>query len=115
MAELEDEFRGADGKAVFIVETPAQDERVVIESKVCGIQEQDFPDLGERILETLSGKVDVRIFRGAPHQLGKPPEAVDRRETIALEDDLGFEIVNLVERMAVAVPSLPTIEPAFSP
>jgi hypothetical protein len=67
MAELEDEFRDADGKPVLIVETPAQDERVVIEPKVCGVQEQDFPDLGERILEALSGEVNVHLFRGAPH------------------------------------------------
>jgi hypothetical protein len=112
MAELEDEFRDADGKPVLIVETPAQDERVVIESKVCGVQEQDFPDLGERILETLAGEVNVHLFRGALHQLGKVSEAVDGREAVALEDDLRFDIVNLVERMAVAVPSLLRIEPA---
>jgi hypothetical protein len=111
MAELEDEFRDADGKAVLIAETPAQDERVIIESKVCGVQEQDFPDLGEGILETLSGEVNVHLFRGAPHQLGKLSEAVDGREAVALEDYLGFEILNFVERMTVAVPPLLRIEP----
>jgi hypothetical protein len=111
MAELEDEFRDADSKTVLVVETSAQDERVVIEPKVCGVQEQDFPDLGERILEALSREVNAHLFRGAPHQLGKLPEAVDGREAVTLEDDLGLDIVNFVERMAVAVPSLLRIEP----
>ena len=103
MAELEDEFRRAGGKPVLIAETPAQDEGVVVETKVCGVEEEDLPDLGKGILESLAGKVDVDTVRGLPDQPGKLPEAVHGGEAVPLEDDLGLDIVNFVDWMAVTV------------
>jgi hypothetical protein len=103
MAKLEDEFRRADGKPVLIAETPAQDEGVVVETKVCGVEEEDLPDLREGIHESLAGKVDVGFVRSLPDQLGKLSGAVHGGEAVPLEDDLGLDIVNLVEWMAVTV------------
>jgi len=103
MAKLEDEFRRAGGKPVLIAEAPAQDEGVVVETKVCSVEEEDLPDLREGILESLAGKVDVSFVRSVPDQLGKLSEAVHGGEAVPLEDDLGLDIVNLVEWMAVTV------------
>ena len=44
--ELENDFRLARGKAVSVANTPSQDERIVVEPEVGGIQEQHFPDRG---------------------------------------------------------------------
>ena len=46
VAELEDDLWVADGEAVFVGDALAQDERVVVELEVGGVQEEHFPDRG---------------------------------------------------------------------
>ena len=45
MTELEDDLRIADRKAVFVRNAAAQDECVVVQPEVLGIDEQHFTDL----------------------------------------------------------------------
>ncbi len=45
VTELEDDFGIADGKAIHVGDTPAQDERVVVEPEVGRVTEDDLPDL----------------------------------------------------------------------
>ena len=103
MAELENDLGVAIQKTVLIGSTPAEDEGVVIEFVVSRIQEEDFAHLRLRVLEGLGGVIDFATFRRLLHEFPKLTKAVDRREPLALEDELAFEILHVVERMAVAV------------
>ena len=44
VTELEDDFGIAHGKAIHVGDPPAQDERVVVETEVGRIAENDLPD-----------------------------------------------------------------------
>jgi hypothetical protein len=103
--KLEDDLGIADRKPVDVVGPLAEDEGVVVEAKVGRIEEENFPDTRLLVLEGLAGEVDVGLLRGPLHQPGELVEAVDRREAVALEDELGFDVLNVVERVAVAVPA----------
>jgi hypothetical protein len=80
-----------------------QDERVVVEAEVRGIQEQHLADLQRLGGEAVDGKIDARLFGRAPHHLGEIKEALARREVVRPQDDLAFEVLALVERQAVSV------------
>ena len=54
-------------------------------------------------------EIDVGFFRGSLHQPGELVEAVDRCEAVALQDELGFDVLNVVERVAVAISSLSNV------
>ena len=45
VGKFEDDFRVAHSKAVHVVDPPAQDKGVVVESEVLRIREEDFPTL----------------------------------------------------------------------
>ena len=106
VAKLEDDLGIADRKPVDVVGPLAKDEGVVVEAKVGRIEEENFPDARLPVLEGLAGEIDVGLLRGSLHQPGELVEAVDRCEAVALEDELGFDVLNVVERVAVAVPAL---------
>ena len=105
MAKLEDDLGIADRKPVDVVGPLAKDEGVVVEPKVGRIEEENLPDARLRVPEGLAGEIDVGLLRGSLHQPGELVEAVDRREAVALEDELGFDVLNVVQRVAVAVPA----------
>ena len=82
-----------------------QDERVVVELVILSIQEEHLPDLRLQALEALGGKIDVGVLRGALYDLGEVVKALDRGKPVALQDDLAFKVLNVVEWMAIAVGS----------
>ena len=45
VAELENDLRIADGKAVLVGNSPSQDQGIVVEPEVLGVDKQDFADL----------------------------------------------------------------------
>jgi len=102
---LENDFRVPRGEAVYVPDAPPQNERVVVEPEVGGVQEHHFPDPG---LEdhALVDVVDAELLRGLRHQFAILEEDFCRRETVGLQDQLALEILDLVERMAVAVLTL---------
>ena len=93
------------GEAVFVSDAPAQDEGMVVESEVGGVEEEDFPDPG---LEnrTLRDKIDTELLCGSRDKITVFEENLCRREPIRLQNKLAFEILDLVERVAVAVLTL---------
>ena len=113
MAELENNLRVARKKAVLVRDAPAQDERVVVEFVVLSIHEKHFPDLRLQALEALGGKTNVGTLRGPLHDLGEVVKALDRGKPVALQDDLAFKVLNVIEGMAVAVGSLFNISNPF--
>jgi hypothetical protein len=113
VAKFEDDFRVAHSKAVHVVDPPAQDKGVVVESEVLRIQEEDFPNLRPQTLEFLGGVINIGRLSGTTYDFAKIAEILYRSETLPLEDDLAFEIMNLIERMAVAEGSLLEIGRTF--
>ena len=106
MAKLEDDLRIAHREPVDVLGPPAQDEGVVVEPEVGRIEEENFSDARLRLLEGLAREIDAGLLGGPLHQPGEVVEAVDRREAVTLEDDLGFDVLNVVQRVPVAVPPL---------
>src|SRR5262249_20069650 len=106
MTKFEDDFRVAHSKAVHVVDPPAQDKGVVVESEVLRIQEEDFPNLRSHALEFFGGVINIGRLSGATYDFAKIAEILYGGETLPLEDDLAFEIMKVIERMAVAVGSL---------
>src|SRR5262249_42050050 len=103
MAEFEDDFRVADGETVYVVLPPAQDKGIVVKAEIGRIQKEYLANAGARFFERFAGKVNPGIFRRLLHVLGKLLKRLHRREAIALEDYLDFEVLESVEGMAIAV------------
>src|SRR5438093_3805215 len=105
MAELEDDLRVAHGKSVFVQDAPAQDEGVVVQAKVLGVEEHHLPDLGSLAVEMAGREIDVGLLRRVLHDLREVEESLLGGETVRLENDLALEIVHLVEGVTVAIVS----------
>src|SRR5258706_16149347 len=101
VAELEDDFRLARREAVFVGHTPSQDERMVVELEIGGVQEDHFADLGLKH-HTLIDEVDTEFLGGPRHELAILEEGFGGRETVGLQDKLALQILNLIEWTAVA-------------
>ena len=103
VAVLEDDLRVAGRKAVDVGDAAAQDERVVVEAEVRRVEEEDLAHLGPLAGLGVGDEADAGARRGALHQRAELPEAVDRGEAVRLQDQLGLEVGDLVERRAVGV------------
>ena len=112
MAEFEDDLRVTHSKAVDVINPSPQYEGMLVELEIMCIQEENLADLGPQVLEPLVGEINVGALRRALHQLGKLIEAVHGRESVTVQDDLAFEILQLVEWMAVAVSAFPDLRDA---
>src|SRR6266851_6682188 len=102
MAELEDDFRFSRREAVFVGHTPSQDERMVVEPEIGGVQEEHFANLGLKD-HTLIDEIDTEFLCGPRHQLAILEAGVCGRKAIGLQDKFALEILNLVEWTVVAV------------
>src|ERR1700722_3983426 len=102
VAELEDDFRFARREAVFVEYPPSQDERMVIELEIGGVQEEHFTDLRFKD-HILIDEVDPEILCGPRHQLAIFEERFCGRKAVGFQDKLALEILNLIEWTAVAV------------
>jgi hypothetical protein len=69
--------------------------------------------LRPQALEFLGGVINIGRLSGTTYDFAKIAEILYRSETLPLEDDLAFEIMNLIERMAVAEGSLLEIGRTF--
>jgi hypothetical protein len=74
MAELEHDFGRVPGPAVLVDRPAAQDERVVVEVEVRGVEEEHLADLVGRALLAEEGHVE--LVGRVPHQLREVGEAV---------------------------------------
>jgi len=103
MTKLEHDFRVADGKSIFVGDAATQYERIVVEAEIPGIEKHYFPDARARFLELPGGKADLQLFRGAAHDFAKIVKGRQRGEAIRLQNQLGFEIMDRVERMSITI------------
>jgi hypothetical protein len=102
MAELEHHLRVAYGEAVLIGDAPSQDERIVVEPEIRGVQEEHFPDLGLQH-HALRREPDTKLLGRPTHELAILLENLGGGEAVGLEDQLALEVLNVVERMSVTV------------
>jgi hypothetical protein len=77
LAKLENYLRVTHRKAIFVQQSPAQDEGVIVKPEVSGIQKENFPDLRSHPLEFLGRISDLGLVSRLPHELGKFMEALD--------------------------------------
>src|SRR5262249_1834951 len=103
MAVFEDDFRVADGETVHVVLPPAQDKGTVVQAEIGRIKKEYLANAGARLFERFAGKVNPSSFRRSLHVLGKVLKGIHRREAIALEDYLDFEVLESIEWMAIAI------------
>src|SRR6202008_2115717 len=100
---LEDDFRIPDQETVFVQEPPAQDERVLIKQEIRGIQEQDFAQSRLDVLEAHGVEADVGLQGGLSDKVAEVAEGLGRNEAIASQNELHLEILQLVNRLTVAI------------
>src|SRR5260370_1362836 len=103
MAKLEDDLGIAHREAVHIADAPPQDESVVIKTIIRRVGENDFPDLRPAAGLRVVHEPDFQTFRGALHQLAEVTKALNRSEAVRLQDQLGFQVLKLIERVTVGV------------
>lgn len=92
MAELEDNFLLADREAVLVGHPPPENEGVVVEPEVRGVDKQHLADLDRIVCVFISRKIDTVLLRGRLDQLGELEQALARRETVRPQDELAAEV-----------------------
>jgi hypothetical protein len=102
VAELENDLWVTSGEAVRVANTPPQNECVIVESKISRIPEEHFPDLRLRG-QPLVDKTNTELLCSLRDQLAIVEEGLCRRETVGLQDELALEILDIIQRMPVAI------------
>lgn len=103
VSELEDEFRIADGETILVWNSPAQNERVVIEAEVFRINEQHFSELHWLCFETSAREPDAVLFGGLAHDLSEIEQAFARNKLVRPKNQLAAEVLDLVDRHSVCI------------
>lgn len=103
MAILEHNFRITHRESVDVRDAPTKDEGVVVESEIRRVEEEDFSDVRSQAALGIRDKVNIGLFGGALHDLAEIAEAFDRSKSVRFEDQLSFEILDLIERMAIDI------------
>jgi len=103
MSELEYDFGIADGESVFVGETQAEDEGVVVEAEALGVEEENLTDPDAPLLQLLGVEPDLVLFRRPRDLVTELEKALRRDDSIRPEDDFALQILNRVEGMTVAV------------
>jgi hypothetical protein len=99
--ELEDELRIARRKAVLVRDAAPQDERVVVEPEVGGIEEENLANLERFIGEAPGQDLDAALLGRTAHDSSEGEEALPGCEAVWLQNELALEIMDVVERKAV--------------
>ena len=103
MPELEDDLGLADGEAVLVGDAAAQNEGVVVEAEVIGIDEQHFADL-DRLLDEAFGRVLYAVlFGGLLKDLAEVEEALARMELVGPQDELAADVLGRMDGHAVGI------------
>ena len=105
---LEQDFGIADGKAIYIKaiyigDTPAENKRIVVRAELGCVAENDLPDLWSQLSLTVRDKTNSDLLRRTLHDLAEVAEGLNRRETIRLEDELGFQILHPIQGRTVGI------------
>src|SRR5215469_329855 len=103
MAIFEDNFGIANGKAVDIGDTPAKDERIVIKTEIGGIAKGDFTNFRPALRIGIGDETNTGFLCYLLHSFAEVAESLDRSKVLGLQDELSFEISNVVEGSAVRV------------
>ena len=109
VTEFKDDLWIAHGEAVFINNAPSQDEGIIVQAEVRRVQKYDFPDVRSPADAGVRAVPNPETFSRAIHELSEVTEAFYGGEAVWFQNDLEFEIMNFVERMAIRVLRLPGI------
>jgi hypothetical protein len=87
---LENHFGIANGESVFVGETQAEDESVVVEAEALGVEEQNLTDPDATLLQLLGVEPDPLLFRRPGDLVTELEEALRRDDSVRPEDDLAL-------------------------
>ena len=85
-----------------VIYTPPQNECVIVKSKISRIAEEHFPDLRLKG-HPLFDEINTELLCSLRDQLAILKERLCRRETVWLQDELALKILDIIQRMPVAI------------
>ena len=97
MAELEDDFRFADGEAVLIGDAAAQNERVVVQAEVLGVGENDFTEIDRLGFEAGDTVLHAGLLSGLFKDLAEVEEALARAELVGPQDKFAAQVLDRLD------------------
>src|SRR5271165_6714505 len=103
MPELEDNLRVANREAIDVDYPPSQDEGIVVKAKVRSVAKGDFADFRTALRIRIRQESDPVLLGNLLRYLAEIAERFHRGERLRLEDQLGFQVVDSVERGTVGV------------
>ncbi len=103
MPELEDDLGFSDGEAVLVGDSAAQNESVVVQAEVVGINEQHFADLDRLFYEAVRRVLYAVLFCGLLKDLAEVKEALARMELVGPQDELAADVFGRMDGHAVGI------------
>ena len=103
MPELEDDLGLADGEAVLVGDSAAQNEGIVVEAEVIRVNEQHFADLDRLFDEAFRRVLYAVLFCGLPKDLTEVEEALARVELVGPQDELAADVFGRMDGHAVGI------------
>jgi hypothetical protein len=76
---------------------------VVVELKILCVQKQYFSHSWPKTLEWRRVVFDTYLFCGLTHQFAEVMKTLYPSKAFALQDNLAFQIVNLIQRVSIPV------------
>ena len=110
VAELEHDLRVADREVVRVAHAAAQDEGVVVEPEVLGVEKGHLAHAWPRPGGARPVQRDTVPGGHLSDQSGVVLKSLGYRKPIRLQDQLTLQIVNLVEKSAVTVLPIPDLD-----
>src|SRR5580698_1157260 len=103
MAVFKDDLRISNGKTVEVSDAAPKDERALVQAEVGGVHKNNLAHLWPQAGFAVFHKTHAYPFRRLLHQFAELPEAIDRNKAVGFQDQLGFQVGDLIERSAVRV------------
>src|ERR1039457_6310436 len=103
MPELEDDLGLADGEAVLVGDAAAQNEGVVVQAEVIGINEQYFADLDRLFQEAFRRELYAVLSCGLLKDLTEVEEALARVELVGPQDKFAADVLWRMDGHAVGI------------
>src|SRR5215831_10980390 len=106
MPELENDLRVPNGEAIHITHASAQDKGVVVEAAIGSVNEDDLSDFRPASGLRIVTEANFLGFCGSLYELAEIAETFHRRKAIGLQDELGFQVLDYIKRMAIRITTL---------
>src|SRR5215469_12015141 len=103
MAKLEDDLRLADREAILVGDATPQNEGVIVEAEVIGVDEDDFAQLHRLRLKASDIVLHAVLFGRQLEHPAKIEESFARVKLVGPQDELAANVLGRVNRHAVSI------------